>query len=590
MNWQAWFTLAVVIVTIAVLVKDLLTPAVTLTAAMVTVLAAGIVSPSEALSGFSNPAPVTIAALYVISAAARRSGALTGLVHRTLRHEASERANLARLTLPVAAASGFFNNTPIVAMLAPQIERWATQRGLSPSRYLIPLSFAAIFGGVLTLMGTATNVVVSGLMEAEGMAPLGFFEISKIGVPVAAAGLGLMIVLAPKVLPRRTSAEQDAVSGYRDFTVAMTVEPGSPLDGASVEAAGLRHLHGVFLTSLEHAGETIVPVHPDRLLVGGDTLVFAGRVSDIVDLEQVPGLAPAEQTQMLRLNSETQAYYQAVVGPASPVTGRTLREFGFRNRYQAAVVAIHRAGERVTEKLGGVTLRPGDTLLVSADSGWADRWGDRQDFLLVARLGADVLSRSNGRAVAVLTVAGAAIVAAATGLLPLVTAALLAAGILVVTRMVTPAQAKRAIDLDVIVAIASAFGLAAAIEASGLASTLAGGAVDVTGPLGAVGVLAGLVVVTVVLKELVTNNAAVLIMLPIAVAVASQLGIDPRGLAIGVGIAAATPLLTPIGYQTNLMVYGPGGYRFGDYLRLGLPLTVAVIAVILVGVPIAWPL
>jgi di/tricarboxylate transporter len=271
------------------------------------------------------------------------------------------------------------------------------------------------------------------------------------------------------------------------------------------------------------------------------------------------------------------------------LSGRTLKEIGFRSRYQAAVVAIHRAGQRVEAKLGDIELRAGDTLLVVADPDWRDRWTDRQDFILISPLVGTPGIRSR-RALAVAAVAVGIVTTAATGLLPMVTAALLGGAALVMFGVVSPGEAKASVNLDVIVTIGSAFGLAAAMEASGLAATIAEGLVDGLGSLGSTGLLAGVVVATVLLKELITNNAAVLLIFPIAIATADSIGADPRGFALAVAVAAATSFLTPIGYQTNMMVYGPGGYRFTDYLRLGLPLTAAVVAVILVGIPIIWPL
>ncbi len=588
MNWEQWFVAAVTIVTIVVLIRDLFPPSVAMTGAMVAALTAGIITPAEALAGFSNPAPVTIAALYVLAKAADKTGALAPLMRSLLGQDHSQRVTTARLTVPTAFASAFLNNTPIVAMLIPQVENWAESRDRSPSHYLLPLSYAAVLGGVVTLMGTATNIVVSGLLEADGFAPIGFFEITKIGLPVAIIGLGLIILLAPMLMPTRRSATQSSRAEAPEFTVDMIVQSGGPLDGMSVEGAGLRNLAGVFLVEIDRNGDTIAAVGPDHVLHGADRLRFAGRVDDVVDLQTRAGLTLAEQTHVDLIDTPQAAHFQAVIGIGSFLSGRTLKEIGFRSRYQAAVVAIHRAGQRIEDKLGDVELRAGDTLLLVADPGWNDRWGDRQDFILISPL-AGVPEVRARRALSVAAVAVAIVAAAATGLLPMVTAALLGGAALVVFRVVSPREAKAAVDLDVIVTIGSAFGLAAAMESSGLAATLAEGLVDGLGALGATGLLAGVLIATVLLKELITNKAAVLLIFPIAIATAQSIGADPRGFAIAVAVAAATSFLTPIGIQTNLMVYGPGGYRFTDYLRLGLPLTLAVVAVLLVGVPMLWP-
>ena len=588
MSWEQWFTTAVIVVTIAVLIRDLLPPSAAMTGAMVATLTAGIITPTEALAGFSNPAPVTIAALYVLAKAADKTGALTPAVGSLLGNHHSQRMTMARLTIPATFTSAFLNNTPIVAMLIPQVEIWAEARNRSPSHYLLPLSYAAVLGGVVTLMGTATNIVVSGLLEAAGQPPLGFFEITKIGLPVAVVGVSMIIALAPVLMPTRRSASQASREEMPEFTVDMVVETGGPLDGASVDQAGLRNLAGVFLVEIDRGGETIAAVGPDHILHGADRLRFAGRVDNVVDLLTLTGVALAEQTHVDLVDTPQAAHFQAVIGAGSFLSGRTLKEIGFRSRYQAAVVAIHRAGQRVEAILGDIELRAGDTLLVIADPGWKDRWSDRQDFILIAPLAGTPRMRSR-RALVVAAVAVGIVATAATGVLPMVTAALLGGAALVVFGVVSPREAKASVDLDVIVTIGSAFGLAAAMEASGLAATIADGLVKGLGTLGPAGLLAGVVLTTVLLKELITNKAAVLLVFPIAIATADSIGINPRGFALAVAVAAATSFLTPIGYQTNMMVYGPGGYRFTDYLRLGIPLTVAVVAVILVGVPIIWP-
>src|SRR3990170_1014579 len=588
MSWEQWFTTAVIVVTIAVLIRDLLPPSAAMTGAMVATLTAGIIPPIEALAGFSNPAPVTIAALYVLAKAADKTGALTPAVGSLLGNNHSQRMTTARLTVPATFTSAFLNNTPIVAMLIPQVEIWAEARNRSPSHYLLPLSYAAVLGGVVTLMGTATNIVVSGLLEAAGQPPLGFFEITKIGLPVAVVGVSMIIALAPVLMPTRRSASQASREEMPEFTVDMVVETGGPLDGASVDQAGLRNLAGVFLVEIDRGGETIAAVGPDHILHGADRLRFAGRVDNVVDLLTLTGVALAEQTHVDLVDTPQAAHFQAVIGAGSFLSGRTLKEIGFRSRYQAAVVAIHRAGQRVEAKLGDIELRAGDTLLVIADPGWKDRWSDRQDFILIAPLAGTPRMRSR-RALVVAAVAVGIVATAATGVLPMVTAALLGGAALVVFGVVSPREAKASVDLDVIVTIGSAFGLAAGEGGTGLAATIADGLVKGLGTLGPAGLLAGVVLTTVLLKELITNKAAVLLVFPIAIATADSFGINPRGFALAVAVAAATSFLTPIGYQTNMMVYGPGGYRFTDYLRLGIPLTVAVVAVILVGVPIIWP-
>lgn len=587
MSWEAWVTLAVLAVTVVVLVRQVLPPSTTVLGAVIVLLVAGVINPVQAFSGFSNPAPITVAALYILARAVERTGALQPIVAATLRDASRKRWSLARLLLPTACASAFLNNTPIVAMLAPQVSDWADRQGISPSRYLMPLSFAAILGGVITVIGTSTNIVVSGLLEASGQEPLGLFEISKVGLPVAVLGVGLLLFLAPVVLPERRAARRELTEDVREFVVNMDVVPSGPLDGQAVEAGGLRHLQGVYLAEIERGSELIAPVTPTTVLRGGDRLTFVGRSDLVLDLQSARGLVSSERQHLVGLESSEHTFFEAVVGATSSLVGNTLKEAEFRGRYQAAAVAIHRAGQRVNAKIGDVRLRVGDTVLLLSDPGFRERWYDRSDFLLVSRLGGSPPAATRHAWLAGLT-ALAIIGLAGSGTLPILHAALLGAIALVGSGVLSPGEARRAVDLDVIILIAASFGLAAAMQTSGLADKLAAGIIGAFPSFGPVGVLLGVVVATIVLTEVITNNAAAVLIFPIAMAAAASIGASPRPFALGIAVAASASFLTPIGYQTNTMVYGPGGYRFGDYSRLGAPLTAVVVTVILILVPLFW--
>ncbi|MBW3630656.1 MAG: SLC13 family permease, partial [Gemmatimonadetes bacterium] len=474
------------------------------------------------------------------------------------------------------------------AVVVAQVSNWANRRSQPPSRYLMPITFGVSLGGMITLIGTSSNVAVSGVMEAQGMRPMAIFEITAIGLPVAIVGILALIALSPRLLADRKSARQEFTERAREFLVSMRVQPGGPLDGLSVEAGGLRHLQGVYLAEIDRGGQLLAPVAPTEVIFGGDRLTFVGRADLVRDLHLIPGLVSAAHKHLLGFQEEGagHTFFEAVVSPISALSGQTLKEVGFRAHYQAVVVGLHRAGERVTGKLGEISLRPGDTLMLLSDSDFADRWRDTGEFLLVAPLGG-ALQPPTRHAVIVGLITLAVVVIAGTGLLPMLQVALLAALALVAARVLTVREARDAIDLDVIAMIAASFGVAAAIEQSGLAGWVGGGIVETFRVAGPPGILLGVVIAEVLLTQVITNTAAAVLLFPIAAATAASAGLDPRPFILCLTVAASAAFATPIGYQTNLMIYGPGGYRFADYVRLGVPLAI-ITSLAIVGAAVAW--
>ncbi len=587
MTWQAWFTLGVALAALVCLIKDWLAPSNVMVGAAILLLLAGIITPIETFAGFGNPAPVTVAALYVLARATEKTGLLQPVLERLLGTKTGGRWAMTKLLVPSAAASAFLNNTPIVAMLIPQVLSWCERARTSASRYLMPLSFAVVLGGVVTTIGTSTNLVVSGMLENFGHAPLGLFEITPVGLPVAIVGLATLILTVPWLQPDRRPAGQQLDEGSREFSVSMKIVAGGPLDGRSVGEAELRNLQGVFLAGIERGGELIAPIAPDLKLRGGDRLSFVGQANRVVDLQSRRGLESAEAPHMSELQTAKHRFYQAVVSASSRLVGQTLKELDFRSRYQAAVVAIHRSGHPVQEKLGQVRLKHGDTLILLADSGFHLRWRDRGDFLMVTDM-AGTPPAVTKKAWIVGVVGIAIVVVAGLGVVPILQASLVGAIALIACGVLTATEARESIDLDTIIVIAASFALGAAMEKSGLAAHAAELVIGAGGGGSVHGALLGIVLATVFITELITNNAAAALVFPIAFASAQQLGVDPRPFVIAVAIAASNSFLTPIGYQTNTMVYGPGGYRFTDYVRVGLPLTITTVITTVVVIPWFW--
>jgi di/tricarboxylate transporter len=451
----------------------------------------------------------------------------------------------------------------------------------------MPMSFAVVLGGVVTTIGTSTNLVVSGLLEQSGEEPLALFEITPVGLPIAILGIATLIVTVPWLQPARRPAGQQLEEGSREFSVSMKIVDGGPLDGRTVEEAELRNLQGVFLAGIDRDGELIAPISPEFRLRGGDRLSFVGQANRVVDLQSRRGLESAEAPHMSKLQTASHRFYQAVVSESSRLVGQTLKEIDFRSRYQAAVVAIHRSGQSVQDKLGQVRLKHGDTLILLADDGFHARWRDRGDFLMVTDMKGTPPAVTK-KAWIVALIGTAIVVVAGLGLVPILQASLVGAILLIAFGVLTATEARESIELDTIIVIAASFALGTAMEKSGLAERAASIVIGFGGAGSVHTALLAIVIATVITTELITNNAAAALLFPIAYASAQQLGVDPRPFVIAVAAAASNSFLTPIGYQTNTMVYGPGGYQFTDYVRVGFPLTITTVITTVVVIPWAW--
>lgn len=590
MGWEAWLTLGVLGVMLAALVRNIAGPDVVLLGAMVVLMTLGLFSdrlpdPAGMVAGFGNAGAVTVGVLFVVSAGLTQTGAMQMVTAPLLGRPRSARGAQGRVMLPVMGLSAFLNNTPIVAMLVPVVSDWARKIGVSPSKLLIPLSYAAIFGGMCTLIGTSTNLLIYGLMREDGL-EIGLFTVGVIGLPVALAGLAYVLLFGRWLLPER-KAVLDSGEDPRRYTVEMVVDPGSGLAGQSIEQAGLRSLPGLFLVELHREDQVLQAVSPETRLHAGDRLVFVGVVASVVDLRKVRGLSPAtDQVFKLDTTHHQRRLIEAVVSPSCPLIGRSIREGRFRTRYNAAVIAVARDGHRIERKVGDIVLRPGDTLLVEAPRSFVIEQRNRRDFYLVSAVDDTSLPRHD-KAPLALAILGLFVVAVALRWVTPLHAALLAVGLLYVTRCVTASMARHAVDWSVLLVIGAALGIGAAVRDSGLASEVAHGIIAMVGTNPLL-VLAAIYLVTNLFTELITNNAAAVLVYPIAQSVAMDLGVDFMPFVVTIMIAASASFATPIGYQTNLMVYGPGGYRYTDYLRFGLPLNLLVLVVTLVVAAAVW--
>lgn len=587
MDWQAWTTVAVVLCVIGVLTFTRLAADLVMVGAVAFLLTLGILNEKDAFGGFANEGMLTVAVLFVVAAGIRETGAMAFLAQRVLGRPRSATAAQARMMFPLAAMSAFMNNTPLVAMMLPVVADWAKKHRIALSKVMMPLSFATILGGLCTLIGTSTNLILSGLVARETGQALGLFDPAWVGLPCAVVGLAYMLVGSRWLLPDRQPALSTR-DDPRQYTAEMLVDPSSPLVGQTIEQAGLRHLAGLYLAEIDRDGQVFPAVGPREMLRANDHLIFVGIVESVVDLQKLRGLKPAtDQVFKLDVPRTDRCLIEAVVSNTCPLVGQTIREGRFRTVYSAAVIALARNGERVRRKLGDIVLEAGDTLLLEAHPEFADRHRNSRDFFLVSRV-EDSTPARHERAWLALAILGGMVLAAGAGWLSMLNAALVAAALMLLTGCCSDVAARRNIDWPVLLMIGASLGLGRAMDVTGAARTITGTVLGVVGadPWIALVAVYGL---TMLFTEVMSNNAAAVLVFPIAMATANTLGVSHLPFVMAIMMAASCGFATPIGYQTNLMVYGPGGYRFGDYLRFGGLLNLLVGIVTVVVVPLVWP-
>lgn len=568
-----------------------------LTALLIFVVS-GVLKFDDAVKGFSNAAMLTIAALFVVGAGLQATGAIEFL-SRMLLGRPRQGTPILRLIGPVAGLSSFMNNTPLVAFFMPIFVHIARRLRVSPSKLLIPLSYAAILGGTCTLIGTSTNFVIDGALRAEGEPGLGMWELSWIGIPVTLVGLLYLGTVGQRLLPDRTDLLEYAEAHPREYTLELIVRPDCTLVGKTIRKSGLRDLPGLYVYAIDRSGERLLPVSPDERIQSGDILCFSGVVSTIVDAQKIRGLEPVDHqtidpdvSDLSSPQAVPRSGYQlceVVIASTSPLIGQSVKDSNFRAKYGAPITAVHRSGEKLEQKIGKIVLRPGDTLLVDAPDDFVKKWRNSRDFILVSGL-EDSAPVEHRRAWVSLAIFAFVVLGMTTMSDHATLIAMIGAALTVLTGCLSAQDAHRSIELPVLLLIASALGVSKALDSSGAAEWIAGHLLALAQPYGKVAVLAVIVFLTGILTELLSNNACAALMGVLALATSKKLGMDPRPLLIAVAVTSSYGFATPIGYQTNLMVLGPGGYKFSDYLRIGIPLDLICWTMTIIVIPLVWQL
>ncbi len=587
MTWSIGVTFGVLMAVVSGLTLTKIAPDMVLLGGLAILLVTGVLTPAEAFGGFSNEGLATIAALFIVAEGLRRTGGINFVGLQILGKPKTLAGAQLRLMTPVSALSAFLNNTPVVAMMMPVVSDWARRQRLSVSQLLLPLSYASILGGLVTLVGTSTTLVVNGLLLATpGQRGLTMFEIAWVGIPAAVVGMAYVPLAARWLLPSRKPARTQ-FDDPREYVVEMLVSKSSPIVGQSIEDAGLRNLPGMYLMEIQRGDDIVAAVEPTVRVQADDRLMFVGVVESVVDLQKIPGLTPAAD-QLFKVHDPRshRCLIEAVVGPGR-LAGMTVRAAKFRTHYNAVIIAVARDGQRVKKKVGDILLQSGDTLLIEGLPSFVDNQRNAREFALVSPV-ADSTPVTHERAWIARGLMLLMVALAATEVTSMLKAACIAGGGMVLFGCLRPVHAKRAIDLSVLLGIGAGLGIGVAMDRSGAAAWVATGLVSSMGANPYVA-LATIYFVTMVLANLITTQAAAVLVFPVALATAQGLGVSFMPFAIGLTVAAASAFATPVGYQTNLMVYGPGGYRSVDFLRIGGPLSLLIWAVTLIVAPIAFP-
>jgi len=557
------------------LYTELVGPAFTFLIGIIVLGVAGILTPREILNGMGNEQVMVIILLLLLGDIIRKTDLIDGIFDKIFRNTTTYKGFMSKMIIVVAGFSAFLNNTPLVAIMMPYVHRWSRKNHLHPSKMLIPLSYAAILGGCATLIGTSTNLIVNGMVTDEqiipGLKPLEMFDFTLVGLPMIFLGSIYLILFGKKLLPNRPDVIDDFAAKAREYLIEAQIRNNSRIIGKTIEEAGLRNLKGLYIVEISRKNHRISAVSPMERLQQEDVLVFAGDTNTIAEMiNSDMGLAPT-QVGMFVKKPRTEVL-EVVVSHNSTLISKTIRQTGFRGKYDAAILAVHRNGERVSGKIGKVTLRAGDVLLLLVGDDFTKRSSDVNDFYLISRVRQfrklkwyKTLTLFGGVAVAILL--------SAFNLVPLFMSLMVLMIVIQLQKIASPKDIPKSIDYDLALIIVLSLALGTAMIKTGMADIIANFIISVFKPFGPIGLLTGIFLITNLMASYITNKAAAAIIFPISVTAGLNLGLPSTPFILVVAFAAAANFITPIGYQTNLMVYGPGGYAFKDYLKIGFPLT-----------------
>lgn len=599
MIFEGYIVLGIIVFMIVALAKEVMRPGLIFFTGAVILMASGILTDEETLAGFSNKGMITVGILFLVSEGVSQAGVLNRLAQTYLPRKRRKMVFLIPwIMVPVSVLSAFLNNTPVVIIFAPIIKKWTEKLNLSSKKFLIPLSYATIFGGMCTLIGTSTNLVVHGLILENGYEGFSMFELAKVGGFIAVAGTIYLSVAGNKLLPgERILFNAKCSTEYKDYSYDLIIPENSSLIGTEFKNGRTKELKGLLIRSIERDGETTETSKGNFRILANDKLLVAGksdRLNYILSNENVKlrGLDLVKNVPKSELKQ-----YEAVISPRFPGVGQTIPEFNFYEHYQAVVLSIHRNGERITSNIDNLKLKPGDNLVLLTTEKFILNWGDSKIFYLTSYIRDYRTTGSFWKKWLSFIILLLMIIGSTVGefistpkeiTFDMFYFSAVAAVLLVWLKILPHQKYTKVISWDVLITIAFSFAISKALQNSGAAESIARSTIGIGHGLGPVGVLAAIYIITTIFTEIITNNAAAAIVFPIAMSAAQQLNVDPKPFFVAIAIAASASFATPIGYQTNLIVQAIGNYKFRDYLKIGLPLNFLAFILSLLLIPYFW--
>ena len=577
---QAYVVIAVIAISFFLIYRQSLKPTITLLLANLIFVLTGILSAKQLLAGLSNESIISIILLILLTAGIRKNFDIEMLFDKVYRNIHGYRHFLLAMMSKVALVSSLMNNTPVVAAMTPYVFNWGKKHNIAPSKLLIPLSYATICGGMITLIGTSTTLVLNGFLVANELSPLNVSHIFITGITVTILVLVYLVLFGHRLLAEKSHLLEQFNQNTREYLVETYLTEQSSFKGKTVAEAGLRNLTGVYLVEIIRGQQIISPVDPEQKIENGDILIFAGNTSDIVELVTpstdltLPGTASSLQRGNHRL-------IEVVVSPNSSLAGKKVNASDFRNRYHAAIVAMHRNGERLSGKIGEQQIRTGDLLLLYAGDRFQKQLDMYRDLLVISELGR-MKKPSKHKILGVSLMAVTALILLVTGVFSLFVSLLIIFSLMAGFKMITMQDLKREVDLNLLAMLVFSLAMGTAVVNSGAGTEIANLLVEYFSPWGNSGLLAALLIVTAFLTSFISNVGAVSVTFPIAMALGQTVDVDSGVFFLGVAFAASAAFSTPMGYQTNLMVYGPGGYNFKDFFRAGLPVTILYLVIVFI--------